>query len=65
MCVQHIPSPLAAAKTKISHTYSGPLDDAVGDAMLSCDQEVRLTVIVSMVICFHGDVMTIAPYRVV
>ena len=61
MCVQHIPSPARAAKTKVGyefytflvvavvsdtylqveHTYTGPLDDELAEAMLSCDPEVR------------------------
>ena len=65
MCVQHIPSPVEASKTKVrertalftseqlltmavlslstqvEHTYTGPLDDELGDAMLSCNPEVR------------------------
>ena len=39
MCVQHIPSPVSAAKTKVENTYSGPLDDSLGEAMTSCDPE--------------------------
>lgn len=39
MCVQHIPSPVDSAKTKVEHTYTGPLDDELGDAMVSCDPE--------------------------
>ena len=65
MCVQHIPSPVEASKTKVGeriglftseqlltmavlspstqveHTYTGPLDDELGDAMLSCNPEVQ------------------------
>ena len=63
MCVQHIPSPVDSARTKVftksivefqnwgsvvtcamhstqvEHTYTGPLDDELGDAMVSCDPE--------------------------
>ncbi|PFX21377.1 116 kDa U5 small nuclear ribonucleoprotein component-like [Stylophora pistillata] len=39
VCVQHIPSPKAAAKTKIEHVYTGPLDTEVVDAMNDCDPD--------------------------
>src|SRR5207237_499508 len=29
------------AKTKLIHTYTGPLDSDIGDDMLACDPEVR------------------------
>ena len=41
MCVQHIPSPLTAAKVKVESTYVGPLDDELAEAMTSCDAEVE------------------------
>lgn len=37
MIVEHIPSPVAAAKTKIEHCYSGPLDSELAKAMFKCD----------------------------
>ncbi len=41
MCVQHIPSLVAAAKTKVRLGDLGnPVDDELGDSMLACDQEV-------------------------
>ncbi len=40
MVADHIPSPGENAKTKLSHTYTGPLDSEIGDDMLSCDPEV-------------------------
>ncbi len=27
---------------QIEHTYTGPVDDELGDSMLACDQEVGL-----------------------
>ncbi|XP_065897032.1 116 kDa U5 small nuclear ribonucleoprotein component-like [Dysidea avara] len=45
MCVRHIPSPAANAKRKVSHIYSGPLeddddaDDELSQAMTTCDPE--------------------------
>lgn len=39
VCVQHIPSPKAAAKSKIEHVYTGPLDTEAVDAMMDCDPE--------------------------
>lgn len=41
MCVQHIPSPKAGAKTKIEHTYTGGVDSDLGEAMSECDPDVR------------------------
>ncbi|XP_060112700.1 116 kDa U5 small nuclear ribonucleoprotein component [Heteronotia binoei] len=39
MCVQHIPSPKAGAKTKIEHTYTGGVDSDLGEAMSDCDPD--------------------------
>ncbi|XP_032831531.1 116 kDa U5 small nuclear ribonucleoprotein component [Petromyzon marinus] len=39
MCVEHVPSPQAGARTKIEHTYTGPLDTELADAMLDCDPD--------------------------
>lgn len=39
MCVEHVPSPQAGARTKIEHTYTGPLDSELADAMLDCDPD--------------------------
>lgn len=41
MCVQHIPSPKAGAKTKVEHTYTGGVDSDLGEAMSECDPDVR------------------------
>ena len=40
MCVQHVPSPVAVAKKKIEHLYTGPMDSDLADTMVDCDQEV-------------------------
>lgn len=40
MCVQHIPSPQAAAKTKVEHIYTGDLDSELAGAMSECDPDV-------------------------
>ena len=40
VCVQHIPSPVEAAKVKVQTTYTGPLDDQLAEAMTTCDAEV-------------------------
>ncbi|KAL9968242.1 hypothetical protein ACROYT_G026594 [Oculina patagonica] len=39
LCVQHIPSPKEAARTKIEHVYTGPLDTEVVDSMNDCDPD--------------------------
>ena len=44
MCVQHIPSPVANAKSKVEHIYTGALDSDRADDMINCDQEGRLMV---------------------
>lgn len=37
MCVAHIPSPTAGARTKIEQIYTGPMDSELAKAMLRCD----------------------------
>lgn len=39
VCVQHVPSPKEAAKTKVEHVYTGPLDSEVVESMNDCDPE--------------------------
>ncbi|XP_028930870.1 116 kDa U5 small nuclear ribonucleoprotein component [Ornithorhynchus anatinus] len=39
MCVRHIPSPKAGAKSKIEHTYTGGIDSDLGEAMSECDPD--------------------------
>ncbi|XP_033639605.1 116 kDa U5 small nuclear ribonucleoprotein component-like [Asterias rubens] len=39
MCVKHIPSPVAIAKKKIEHLYTGPMDSDLADTMVECDPE--------------------------
>ncbi len=40
MCVDHIPSPKANAKTKVEETYTGPQDSELAESMVECDPEV-------------------------
>lgn len=40
MVVKHIPSPAVAARTKIEHIYSGPLESTLGEDMVNCDPSV-------------------------
>uniref|UniRef100_A0A8C4NMM2 Uncharacterized protein n=1 Tax=Eptatretus burgeri TaxID=7764 RepID=A0A8C4NMM2_EPTBU len=42
MCVQHVPSPVTGAQAKVQHTYTGNLDNTLGDGMLSCDPDAPL-----------------------
>lgn len=51
MVVDHIPSPVEGAKTKIEHTYTGPLDTDLAKAMLECDADGPLVIQVSKL--FH------------
>ncbi|XP_043221860.1 116 kDa U5 small nuclear ribonucleoprotein component-like isoform X1 [Amphibalanus amphitrite] len=44
MCVEHIPSPLDNARHKIEHTYSGPSDSPLAEAMAECDADGPLMV---------------------
>ncbi|GAO51234.1 P-loop containing nucleoside triphosphate hydrolase protein [Saitoella complicata NRRL Y-17804] len=37
MIVEHIPSPLEAAKAKVERIYTGPMDADVAEAMMKCD----------------------------
>ena len=40
MCVQHIPSPLDNATTKVEHIYTGAQDTELAAAMQQCDPDV-------------------------
>ena len=40
MCVNHIPSPLANARKKIEHLYTGPLDSELAESMFECAPDV-------------------------
>lgn len=44
MCVQHIPSPLAAASNKVRYFYTGPYKSEIADSMVDCDSEGPLVV---------------------
>lgn len=44
MIAEHIPSPIAAARTKVEQTYTGPLDSPVGKSMIACNPKGPLMV---------------------
>ncbi|XP_013419342.1 116 kDa U5 small nuclear ribonucleoprotein component-like isoform X2 [Lingula anatina] len=44
MCVQHVPSPGDHAKSKVEHTYTGPLDTELADSMTQCDPDGPLMI---------------------
>jgi U5 small nuclear ribonucleoprotein component len=44
MLRDHVPSPEANAESKVRHTYSGSVDGALGEGMLSCDPDGELMV---------------------
>lgn len=66
MCVEHIPSPLENAKTKVDQIYSGTNDTERYDDMVACDGDGRLMVHTTKqyptedTTCFHvlGRVMS-------
>ncbi|CCU80047.1 U5 small nuclear ribonucleoprotein [Blumeria hordei DH14] len=47
MVVDHIPSPLAAARSKVERYYTGSLDSNIARSMISCDQDGPLVIQVS------------------
>ena len=44
MCVKYIPSPAVAARTKVEHIYTGPLESVMGEDMVNCDPNGQLVV---------------------
>eukprot|EP01116_Phalansterium_solitarium_P021320 TRINITY_DN6583_c0_g1_i3.p1 TRINITY_DN6583_c0_g1~~TRINITY_DN6583_c0_g1_i3.p1 ORF type:complete len:855 (+),score=281.52 TRINITY_DN6583_c0_g1_i3:219-2783(+) len=44
MLVAHVPSPVAAARTKIAHTYTGPQNSTIAQAMARCDPKGPLMI---------------------
>merc|ERR1711971_278728 len=44
MLVKHVPSPVGAAPTKCSTTYSGPLDSPIAEDIRRCDVDGKLMV---------------------
>lgn len=44
MLVEHVPSPVAAAETKLHRYYTGPLDTKMAKSMKDCDQDGPLVV---------------------
>lgn len=47
MVVDHIPSPVESAESKIERYYTGPLDTCVAKAMKECDQDGPLVIHIS------------------
>lgn len=43
MCVKHVPSPVVAARNKVEHIFTGPLESALGEDMVNCDPNVNKT----------------------
>lgn len=41
MCVNHIPSPIENARTKVESIYTGPLNTSLVQDMFACDPNVR------------------------
>lgn len=44
MVVQHVPSPVEAARSKLERYYTGPLDTKVAESMVACDQNGPLVI---------------------
>ena len=42
MCVQFMKSPLASARAKVEHIYTGPVDTELAEAMFECDPDVSI-----------------------
>jgi len=40
MCVQHIPSPIDNARTKVENIYTGPLNSDLAQDMFDCNPNV-------------------------
>jgi U5 small nuclear ribonucleoprotein component len=47
MVVEHFPSPVEAAESKLERYYTGPLDTAVAKSMKDCDQDGPLVIQIS------------------
>ncbi|KAI9744413.1 MAG: hypothetical protein M1818_001942 [Claussenomyces sp. TS43310] len=47
MIVEHVPSPVEAAESKLQRYYTGPLDSKVATSMAQCDQDGPLVVQIS------------------
>ncbi len=47
MCERFIPSPVEAARTKVEHIYTGPLNSPVAEAMMKCDAKGPLMIYVT------------------
>ncbi|GFN80643.1 116 kda u5 small nuclear ribonucleoprotein component protein [Plakobranchus ocellatus] len=44
MCVEHVPSPVASAKKKVEHIYTGPADSDLAEEMSQCEAEGPLMI---------------------
>lgn len=42
MCVEHIPSPVANARAKVEHAYTGSLDSDLAEEMCQCQADVSV-----------------------
>lgn len=42
MCVNHIPSPQAHARTKVEHIYTGPVDSPLAQDMVNCNANASI-----------------------
>ena len=40
MLAEHIPSPVANARNKVAHIYTGSTDTDLGTSMFNCDPDV-------------------------
>lgn len=47
LCVKHIPSPAVAARSKVEHIYTGPIENStLGQDMVNCDPDVSYSKLV-------------------
>ena len=53
LCVDHFPSPVTAARTKVAHSYTGDLNTPVGYGMLGCDKRAPAMVNITKVRSKH------------
>jgi len=50
MIVAKLPSPVKAQKYRVPQLYEGPIDDACGQAMMSCDPNGPLMIYISKMV---------------
>ena len=60
MVVRHLPNPLQAQKYRIPHLWRGEIESDVGQAMLSCDPNGKMAMVVTKIIIdkHAGEVAT-------